>query len=381
MMVFEIDSNDSVDGQECPSNLHSLDRRWKMSGRNILSTTLALLLLCSTARIGSADVETWKAPVTNSDGPVVIQVVMVEDQDENPVAAGRAAAEALKKKMGNTALKAVIVSECFEDRECKEPLLQGICQVIDKDMVFGGATYGSFTQSGCTDFDSVCLLGFGGEGIGVSAALVQDMGTAKLAFDEHEAEIKQRLHAAGTALSKKLPTTTMDKLLVLIPDAHSPKNQYLVEGAQHVFGSQFPMTGGSANKNAGQTFVYYRGRMYQDSAVAFMLSGDFQIAMAGRLAKEKDAVIQTAEDGAREAMKKMKKAPLAVLAYNCAGRRSKLVEMEEELEAIQKAIGAEVPLFGCYNAGEIGPLDASEQKPNALCGGSGWHVIFTVIGR
>ena len=200
-------------------------------------------------------------------------------------------------------------------------------------------------------------------------------------FDEHEAEIKQRLHAAGTALSEKLPTSTMDKLLVLIPDAHSPKNQYLVEGAQSVFGRQFPMTGGSANKNAGQTFVYFRGRMYQDSAVALMLSGDFQLTMSGRLAKEKDAVIQTAEDGAREAMKKMKKDPIAVLAYNCAGRRSKLVEMEEELKAIQKAIGPDVPLFGCYNAGEIGPLDASERKPDALCGGSGWHVIFTVIGR
>jgi hypothetical protein len=55
--------------------------------------------------------------------------------------------------------------------------------------------------------------------------------------------------------------------------------------------------------------------------------------------------------------------------------------MEEELKAIQKAIGPDVPLFGCYNAGEIGPLDASERKPDALCGGSGWHVIFTVIGR
>lgn len=352
-----------------------------MSRRDILATSLTFMLLCSAARIGSAEIETWKAPVTNSEGPIVIQVVMIEDEDEDPVAAGRAAAEALKKKMGNTALKAVIVSECFEDRECKEPLLKGISQVIDNNLVFGSATYGSFTQDGCTDFDSVCLLGFGGEGLGVSAALVQEMGTATLAFDEHEAEIKQRLHAAGTALSEKLPTSTMDKLLVLIPDAHSPKNQYLVEGAQSVFGRQFPMTGGSANKNAGQTFVYFRGRMYQDSAVALMLSGDFQLTMSGRLAKEKDAVIQTAEDGAREAMKKMKRDPIAVLAYNCAGRRSKLVEMEEELIAIQKAIGPDIPLFGCYNAGEIGPLDASERKPDALCGGSGWHVIFTVIGR
>jgi hypothetical protein len=306
---------------------------------------------------------------------------MIEDEDEDPRAAGRAAAEALKKQMGDTPLKAVIVSECFEDRECKEPLLRGICSVIDKNLVFGSATYGSFTQQGCTDFDSVCLLGVGGEGIGVSAALVEQLGTARLSFDEHEGEIKQLLHAAGATLAKKLSTSETDKLLLLLPDAHSPKNQFLVEGVQQVFGSQFPMTGGSANKNAGQTFVYFRGGMYQDSAVALMLSGDFQLSMSGRLAKEKETVIKTAEDGAREAMGKMRRRPIAVLAYNCAGRRGKLVDMGDELQAIQKAIGNRIPLFGCYNAGEIGPLDASEKKSDALCGGSGWHVIFTVIGR
>ena len=84
------------------------------------------------------------------------------------------------------------------------------------------------------------------------------------------------------------------RLLILIPDAHSPKNRYLVEGAQQVFGRQFPITGGSANKNAGQTFVYYRGKSYQDSAVAVMLSGNFQVSMAGRLAKDKETVIRTA---------------------------------------------------------------------------------------
>ena len=142
-----------------------------------------------------------------------------------------------------------------------------------------------------------------------------------------------------------------------------------------------PMTGVSANKNAGQTFVYYRGKMFQDSAVALMLSGDFQVALAGRLAKENAAVIQSAGEGAAEAMAKMKQKPIAVLAYNCAGRRSKLDDMGDELEAIQKEIGATIPLFGCYNAGEIGPLDASENDSDALCGGSGWHVMFTVIGR
>ncbi len=302
-------------------------------------------------------------------------------QDGDPFAAGKAAAEALKKAHGGVALKAVILSECFEDQENKEKLLAGVCSVVGQDVVFGGATYGSFTQLGCTDYDSVCLLGIGGDGIGVSAGLVTEMGTAKLTVAEHQAEITERLHAAGKTLGEKLRRTELDKLLILIPDAHSPKNRYLVEGAQQVFGRQFPITGGSANKNAGQTYVYYRGKSYQDSAVAVMLSGDFQVSMAGRLAKDKETVIRTATEGAAEALSKMGGKPLAVLAYNCAGRRGKLDNVAEELQAIQKAIGTTVPLFGCYNAGEIGPLDASEKDSDALCGGSGWHVMFTVLGR
>ena len=92
------------------------------------------------------------------------------------------------------------------------------------------------------------------------------MGTAKLSFDEHEEEIKRLLQAAGKRLEREVAVATdRDRVLILIPDAHSPKNQYLVEGVQKVLGAGFPMTGGSANKNAGQTFVYFRGNMYQDT--------------------------------------------------------------------------------------------------------------------
>jgi hypothetical protein len=44
-------------------------------------------------------------------------------------------------------------------------------------------------------------------------------------------------------------------------------------------------------------------------------------------------------------------------------------------------MGTETPLFGCYCAGEVGPLDAAEKDADVLSGGSGWHVMFTVIGR
>jgi len=315
------------------------------------------------------------------NGRLVFKIVMVEDEDEDPVAAGKAAAEALEKAMGDVALEAVIVSECFEDREPKQKLLEGICSVLPSEVVLGGATYGSFTQQGCTDFDAVCLMGIGGAGVGVSARLVTDMGTAKLTFEQDQDLIRQKLHAAGSQLASKLRRTDKDRLLILIADAHSPKNQYLVEGVQQVLGKQFPITGGCANKNAGQTFVYFGGKMHADAAVALMLSGDFQVALAGRQANEEQKVIATAHEGAAAALKAVQGDPVCTLAFNCAGRRSKLSSYEEELAAMQKALGKDLPLFGCYCAGEIGPVDNPDEPSDALCGGSGWHVMFTIIAQ
>ena len=306
---------------------------------------------------------------------------MVEDDDEQPEAAGKAAGEALRKAMSGVPLRAVVVSECFEDRQNKQKLLDGICSVVPKEIVLGGATYGSFTQAGCSDFDSVSLLGIGGDGVSVAAALVTDMGTSKLLFEEHRQEIETRLRAAGAKLVNKLRRTQEDRLLILIADAHSPKNQHLVEGAQRIVGGPFPITGGCVNKNAGQTFVYYRGRLYQDSAVALVLSGGLTVAWAGRQPKDNDRVISTAKEAAAEAVAKLKARPIVALAFDCAGRKGKLKNVEEELAAFHQSLGKKLPLFGCYCAGEIGPLDTGLKKPGVVSGGGGWHVMVTVIGR
>jgi len=121
--------------------------------------------------------------------------------------------------------------------------------------------------------------------------------------------------------------------------------------------------------------------MHHDAAVALMLSGDFQVTLSGRQAKEQGAVISTARSGAAEATANLKAKPLALLAYDCGGRRSKLTNLGDELDAIRQVIGKDLPLFGSYCAGEIGPLDVSEKTPDVLSGGGGWHVMFTLIGK
>ena len=70
-----------------------------------------------------------------------------------------------------------------------------------------------------------------------------------------------------------------------------------------------------------------------------------------------------------------------MLAFNCGGRRGKLDNVADELAAFQNAVGGKLPLFGCYCAGEIGPVDSSDKKPGVLSGGGGWHVMVTAIGR
>ena len=329
-----------------------------------------------------AEGDVWQSPPADAaGGKLVFRAVMIEDEDEQPQAAGRAVAQQLTAAMGDAPLRAVVVSECFEDEENKQALLAGICSVLPPDLVFGQATYGSFTQTGCGGFDTVCLLGIGGDGIGLTAALVTDLGVARLTLEEHEEEIKTRLHEAGAQLAGKLARGERDRLAVLLADAHSPQNQFLVEGVQQVLGGSFPITGGRANKNQGQTYVYFRGQAYRDSAVALMLSGDFRVALSGRKAMDNDQVIATAREAAAESLAAFRGTPQAVLAFNCAGRRGKLKRPVDKLTAIQAALGKELPLFGCYCAGEVGPLDVAEKRAGVLSGGSGWHVMFTVLGR
>ncbi|UCF17276.1 MAG: FIST C-terminal domain-containing protein, partial [Phycisphaerales bacterium] len=338
-----------------------------MSGKTHLAKMLAVLLLfsiCLSLLSGCAVSDTYVSPDAEEGGSITIRVASADKTDA--FEAGRRAAAELREKMGQDPLQAVVLAECFEGRAEKKEVLKGVCSVLPETIVFGFSTYGSFAQEGCLDFDSVSLLGIAGDGIATSAVLQPKLGIANLTMEEDEAELAERLRAGGSALASRIFRREDDRLMVIMADAHSPKNQFLLDGAQEVLGKDFPITGGSANKNAGQTFVYFQGRMYADAAIALMLSGDFNVSLAGRQAKENAKVISSAAEGADEAMRNMKAIPFSVLAFNCAGRQGKLDNIEDELTAIQGVIGNEIPLFGAYCAGEIGPADIAEKDPDAL---------------
>jgi hypothetical protein len=340
----------------------------------VFSSLVSLVLFC-----GCAVNEMYVSSEAETGGPIVMRVACSQNSD--PFQAGKQAAEALREQMGQVTPKVVVLTECFEDKTQKKEVLKGICKVLPKEIVFGFATYGTFAQQGCLDVDSVSLLGIGGQGIATAAALRQDLGITGLTIEKDEEQLAQRLRTGGAELADRLARRDDDRLMVIMADAHSPKNQFLLEGAQEVMGKDFPITGGSANKNAGQTFVYFQGRLYTDSAIALLLSGDFEVSLSGRQAKENAKVISSAAQSATEALGNLKSEPFSILAFNCAGRKGKLDNIEDELKAIQGVIGNDIPLFGAYCAGEIGPADIADKKSTALSSGVGWHVMFTVLGR
>ncbi len=66
----------------------------------------------------------------------------------------------------------------------------------DRHLPLGGSTLSppprARRPSCWADFNSVCLLGIGGQDIGISAALVTELGTSKLVFEEHQELIGKR---------------------------------------------------------------------------------------------------------------------------------------------------------------------------------------------
>ena len=355
-----------------------MQMRWRMNVSRALALAACVMACAGCGHLRPMKESGFTGPAT-AEGDVVVKVASAEGEDA--LETGRAAALDLKAKLAGKAPKLVLLAECYEDARDKKRAIQGVASVLDRGSVFGLASYGSFSQSGCHVQDSVTLVGIAGSGVGVAYAVERGLGAAKVSSDQLGAQIDSRLTAAGRSLGAKLQRTGQDRLLIVMADAHSPKNAPLVRGVQAAVGKGFPITGGSANKNEGQTFVYYRGRMLKDSAVAVMLSGRLTVAMAGRQAKSSDKVIATAKESAGEALAKLGRRPVAAFVFDCAGRKGKLKNVADELASIQAALGKSVPLFGCYCAGEIGPADVKEKDPGVLSSGVGWHVMFTAIGQ
>jgi hypothetical protein len=333
---------------------------------------LPLLALCALISIFTACQDTARA--TPAGGTVVMKTAAASGGQ--PHAAGRKAATDLKAAFGAAPLKAVLLMDSFEDKANKQELLRGVAEVLPGIAIVGGSCYGGFTQQGSIDQDGVLLLGLGGDGLTATAALVTGMGAAGLTPDKDAEKLAAALGGGGERLAQQLPGTNANDLLLVVADAHSPKNQLFLDGMQKVTGPAQRIAGGSVNKNPAQNWVYHNGTLHSDAAVGLRLGGGFTLTQAGQQAKTNDAVIESARACGTTVLASLKGAPVGIIVFDCAGRKGKLERLEDELAAIQVAVGRETPLFGVYCAGEIGALDATASPV-----GKGWHAMFTVLGR
>jgi len=308
---------------------------------------------------------------------IILKTVFVDDEKEKPFEAGQLAGKKLLDETNGTDLRIVLIAESFAGKEAKEKLLEGLCSVLPKEKLFGLSTYGSFVRNAVGDGDRVTLLGIGGD-LTVHSALQTELGVAQLTMDTAEEEIKTKLLRAGRTLAEKNIVSSENRFDIVLADAHSPKNSFLVNGIQEKLGKDALLLGGSANKNPGQNHVYFRGVCYEDAAMLLTLSGSFQVAVAGRFANQGDTVVKTAEEATADAVKDVKGTPLGMIAFSCAGRKSKLDELDDELNAIQKRF-ANKPIFGCFCAGEVGPADPTVDTTNTKCCGSGWYLMLAVL--
>lgn len=280
---------------------------------------------------------------------------------KNAFAAGEAAAKKIKAQLGEAKPAVVVMAECYTEKADKAEALKGVTSVLGKDAVVSMAVYGVYTQEGAKDRNAVGLLAFSGEGV-----------TARQALSE---PIQSDFTNVAKRLAQKLPVKEEARLILILADCHSPKNQYFLDGLQSVYGTALPMAGGSANKNAGFNWLGHAGSLHTDVSVVLALNGPFKVSQAGDQARDNDAVLKTAEDTAMR-IRQGAKSPLAgAVFFDCAGRKGKLESIEEEQEAVAKGLGKGVPFFGIWCAGEIGVANDSQGVPV----GRGWHIMATGI--
>jgi len=290
-----------------------------------------------------------------------IKVSTALTSDKNAFVAGETAAKKIKEQLGNTKPATVIMAECFSEKAQKEEALKGVISILGKEVVVSMAVYGIYTETGAKDRNAVGLLAFTGEGV-----------TARQALSE---PIQGDFTNVAKRLAQKLPVKDDAKLMLVLADCHSPRNQYFLDGLQSVYGTTLPMAGGSANKNAGFNWIGQAGDLKTDVGLILALNGSFKVIQTGDQARDNDAVLKTAEETATALREGAKASLKGAFFFDCAGRKGKLESIEEEQEAIAKGLGKGVPFFGIWCAGEIGVAKDSQGVPV----GRGWHIMGTGI--
>lgn len=339
---------------------------------NCLISMLIGVLLC--AGCSTVPVQKTYVPAAKK-GDVRFFTSLVQNKD--PFAAGKMAGLKLQQQTGGLEPTLVVLAECYTDKKDKEAVLRGAEEVFGKGRVVSFAVYGMYTQNGAIDKNGAAIFAFAGNGTAVRTVCSPKINQAACKPLEEPAAFYACFTNAATVAAEKLPVREDTRAVLVLADCHSPRNQFLVDGLQSVYGKNLPLAGGSVNKNVGFSWLGYDGALVTDSAVLIALDGAVKVHQFGEQARDNAAVLKTAENTAAVLRGQVKTGLVGGLFFDCAGRKGKLESIEEEQAAVLKGMGDGVPFFGVWCAGEIGCADDSAGVPV----GRGWHIMGTVFER
>jgi len=202
---------------------------------------------------------------------MAIDVGTGKSKEIDSYAAGSLASHDALDKLGSNDPNIVFcfASSRFDHKE----LLRGIKSVIPESPLVGCTTAGEITTAG-PDKKSVTIL-----------AVKSDTLHATLGLGQKISENSRR---AGQLIAKETASKTkagaIRHAFMMLPDGLKGNGVEIIRGIQEVFGTSFPIVGGSAADDFlfQNTFQYYNDQIYEDSVPGVLFSGELTVGIGAR---------------------------------------------------------------------------------------------------
>ncbi|MBI4845715.1 MAG: FIST C-terminal domain-containing protein [Candidatus Omnitrophica bacterium] len=185
--------------------------------------------------------------------------------------AGSSAATQALEKMGSTSPDLVF---CFASSRFEHiKLIRGIKNIIPQAPLMGCTTAGEISSSG-VEKKSICLLALKSNKIKAALGLGRNLSKNSRGAGQE---------VARDAL-RKITSGAIRHAFMMFPDGLKGNGMDVIRGIQEVFGTSFPIVGGSAADDFKfqKTFQYFDEGVYEDSVCGVLFSGDISIGIGAR---------------------------------------------------------------------------------------------------
>lgn len=195
-------------------------------------------------------------------------------QHSNSFDAGKEAARQGRLQIGGNAPGIIIVfaSPCYAQNE----LIKGVNSIFGTCPLAGCSSIAQISPSGISKRSVVCVC------IGSNSARFSIGRGKNTSYDSRSAG----QNCARECISKEpfQSGKASRNLFLMFPDGLAPNGQELIRGAQEIFGSSFPIIGGSSADELlfKDTYQYYNDEVYTNSVVGILMGGNLKIGIGTR---------------------------------------------------------------------------------------------------